>query len=193
MLQEADSGLTDLAMQGAQGRYAADNNLVVKFYMHPRMNRLRSEEEGRPIFEEMPYIQILTPGNKDSIIQRPASEMDKRRFAEHYRKFEARITEEAVEGTLLEEWPGVTRSQVEELRYFNIRTVEQLVNISDGNAQNIMGFQMLKAKAEKFLEMSAKEAELERQEELLARLEALEARNVELEAAFEEVEEVEED
>ncbi len=159
MPQEADMGITNMAMStSANPRYQGDEFLLVKFFLHPRLNTTKSAELGRPIYEEQPYIQIMQPGNKDSIVQRPASEMDKNRFAEHWRKYQSRETNEGVTGTLLEEWPGVTRSQCEELKYLNIRTVEQLANISDSNAQNIMGISLLKQKAAKYLEASKDEA-----------------------------------
>lgn len=152
MLQEADYGLTDTAFQNnSNNRFAGDNNLLVRFLMHPRMNQARSEEEGRPIFEEVPFIQIMIPGNKESQIFRPATKIDKNRFAEHYRKFEARIQDDAVEGTLLAEWPGITRSQVEELKFFNIKTVEQLASMSDGSGVAVMGINGLKQRAQEFL------------------------------------------
>jgi len=150
MLNEAEHGITDLAMNNS--RFHGDETLLVKFYKHPKENSAKSAEAGRPIFEEVPYIQIMTPGNKDSIVIRPATKMDKQRFAEHYRKFEAREDQEGIEGTLLEEWAGISRSQCEELKYLNIRTVEQLVAVSDANAQNVMGINFLKQKATKYLE-----------------------------------------
>jgi hypothetical protein len=151
-MQEADHGLTQMAMQGQQGRYAADNTLLVRFFKHPKLNDTRSAEEGRPIYEEIDYIQIMSPGNKDSIVQRPADAMDKQRFAEHYAKYQARGSDgEHLDGTPLEDWPGITRSQCEELKFFNIRTVEQILHTADSNAQNIMGFGLLKQKAEAYL------------------------------------------
>jgi hypothetical protein len=78
-----------------------------------------------------------------------------------------------VEGTLLEEWPAISRGQVEELKFLNIRTVEQLVGLSDANAQNIMGINGLKEKAKKYLEASEKEATAEKFAELEAKYEAL--------------------
>ena len=156
MLQEADNSLTNMAMNN--GRYQGDEFLLVKFFMHPRINQTKSAEEGRPIYVETPYIQIMQPGNKDSIVIRPATDMDKQRFAEHFKKFEARTDDDHVEGTLLEEWPGITRAQCEELRYLNIRTVEQLSGMSDSNAQNIMGIQILKQKATKYMESAKEEA-----------------------------------
>lgn len=183
---EAEYGLTESAFNGADGRYQGDETLLVKFFTHPKLDQNAAKAAGRPIFNDTHYIQIMQPGNKDSIIIRPAMEMDKQRFAEHYKKFLAREDQSAISGTLLEEWPGVTRSQVEELRYLNIRTVEQLAAVSDSNAQNIMGVQMLKTKAEKYLEASKEAhlaealAEKDKQiEQLMARMNALESSNIE--------------
>jgi hypothetical protein len=171
MRAEAEFGITDMAMNNS--RYHGDESLLVRFYTHPRKNLTKSEEENRPIFEDTTYIEIMQPGNKDSIIQRPATARDKQRFAQHFQRFEARVSDDQVEGTLLSEWPQVTRAQVEELRFLNIRTVEQLAVVSDSNAQNIMGIQMLKSKAQKYLEHADKEATAERFAELEAKYEAL--------------------
>lgn len=156
-MREANYGLTEQAFGGHNARYAADNTLLVRFYKTPMQNDAKSKEAGRPIFEEIDHIEIMQPGNKDSVVSRPATPMDKERFAEHWRKYQARIEDDHVEGTPLSEWPGVSRSQVEELRYLNIRTVEQLAAVSDSNAQKIMGVNLLKQKATAYLE-SAKEA-----------------------------------
>lgn len=176
---EADMGVTDLAMQSSSGRYRGDETLLVKFYTHPRLSGPKTQEAGRPIYEEVPYIEIIQPGNKDSIVRRPATARDKSRFAEHYRKFEARVDQDTVEGTPLEEWPMVTRSQVEELRFFNIRTVEQLASASDSNLSGMMGVAMLRQKANEYLERAestatAKQlAELQKKyDNLLARMDA---------------------
>ena len=186
MLQEAEYGITDLAMQQANGRYQGDEQLLVKFFKHAKLSQSKTKAEGRPVYEDLDYIQILQPGNKDSIVIRPATKMDKQRFAEHWRRYEARQDDEYVEGTILEEWSGITRSQVEELRYLNIRTVEQLANLSDSNAQNVMGVQALKAKAAKYLETAEKDATAEKFAELEAKYEALLAK---MESAEEEDEE----
>jgi len=170
-IMEAEHGLTDMAMNNS--RYHGDETLLVRFFKHPRRDIAQSEEQGRPIFSEVDYIEIMQPGNKDSIIRRPATDRDKDRFAEHYRKYQARATDEHIEGTPLEEWPAISRAQVEELRFLNIRTVEQLAGMADSNAQNIMGIQMLKSKASKFLQAAEKEATAEKFAELEAKYEAL--------------------
>ena len=191
-LQQAEYGTTELAMGGNQNRYLGDERLLVRFFPHPKLNQQMSAAMERPVFEDTDYIQIMQPGNKDSIIIRPAMDMDKTRFAEHYRKYKARKDQDHVEGTLLEEWPQITRSQCEELRFFNVRTVEQLINVSDTNAQGMMGFAALQASAIKFLDRltdqkSSRELEAklgEKQEQidaLMARLDALEADDTPLE------------
>ena len=172
-LQEADYGATDMAMTN-QSRFNGDETLLVKFYSHPRMDQTKSAEAGRPIYKDTDYIQIMTPGNKDSIVIRPVTEIDRNRFPEHYRKYKAREDQEAIEGTLLSEWPAVTRGQVAELQYLNIRTVEQLANVSDANSQNVMGIQILRQKAQNYLETSERQAAADTIAALQARLDALE-------------------
>src|SRR6056297_3549487 len=141
MLAEADMGMTSAAM----GNGAGDEQLLVRFYMHPKQNQTKSKEMGRPIFEDREYIEIIQPGNKDNIIRRPASQLDLQRFPEHYKKWKARQTDEVhVEGTLLSEWPGATKSQVSELQYLNVLTVEQLAGLADNHAQGMMGVNLLK-------------------------------------------------
>jgi hypothetical protein len=173
-MNEAMHDTTDLAMNN--GRHFGDSHLLVKFFMHPRIQQTKSAEEGRPIYKEEIYIQIMQPGNKDSIVIRPAMDMDKHRFAEHFRKFEARESQETVEGTLLDEWAGITRSQAEELKFMNVKTVEQLANMSDSNAQNVMGLNMLKQKANKFMETAEANATDEKFADLQAKFDSLVAK-----------------
>lgn len=109
---------------------------------------------------------------------RPATDMDKARFHAHFRKFMDRNQEDydGVSGMPLIEWPGVTRSQAEELRFFNVMTVEHLANMTDGNASKFMGIQALKIKAIKYLEVSKVEAAAEQLTASAARMETLEQR-----------------
>lgn len=183
-METADIGVDNMAQAvgqglGPQARYGADSALMVQFYKHPKMDQERSKEEGRPIFKEVDFVRIMSPGNKENIIERQATDLDKARFVMQYQRYQAN-EEQGVEGTPLEEWPQITRSQVEELRYFNVRTVEQLVEMSDSNAQKFMGIQAMKQKAEEFLgaaKAPATQAELEQAntqiEQLRAQLDAV--------------------
>ena len=172
-MAEADYSMTQAAFQSDNGRFLADDRLLVRFFMKPWLDQAKSDAEKRPIYVEREYIEIRTPGNKDNVVCRPATHMDKDRFAEHYRKFKAREDQEAIEGTLLAEWPGITRSQCEELRFMNIKTVEQLATAPDNAAGRIMGFHGLKAKASKFLEAAASNATSEALAEAHRRIDEL--------------------
>lgn len=184
-IAEASMSESMMALDNQTNRYKGDENLLVRFYTQADMNHAKTREEGRPIFEDVAFIQIMTPGNKENIIKRKASTIDINRFPEHYRKYKAREDQEAVSGTRLEEWPGITRSMCQELKYYNILTVEHLAEVSDGNSAQIMGFQALKTKAKAYLAASKDEATAEaltlantRIDQLIARIEAMEAGNV---------------
>jgi hypothetical protein len=152
-MQEADMSMTSMALS-QQGGQAGDETLLVRFYINPKKDREKSLLAGRDIYTDTPYISIMQPGNKDSVIIRPASKLDKNRFPRHWDAFNTRQVEELIEGTPLSQWPAMSPAQVEELKFLNVRTVEQLVAMSDTNSQGFMGISQLKERARKFLEFS---------------------------------------
>ncbi len=136
---EADYGMTENAFLGGEpnARYAEDSKLFVTFFKHPRENKAQSLEQGRPIYQEVDYVRIMVPGDKDSVVVRPARELDKQRFAKQFAAYE-QGEKEYQEGMPLKAWPMVTRGQVEELKYFGIHTVEQLAELADIHVQMFM-------------------------------------------------------
>jgi hypothetical protein len=164
-LQEAEYDMTEMAashMNGINhyGPQDGDQKLAVRFTMRPKQNMHRSKEEGRPIFEEQEYVEIAVPGNKDSVVIRPATERDITRFPKHYEAFKARTDQDVLDGTPLSAWPMVTRAQVEEMAFFKVRTVEQLAQMSDGDSQKFMGLNTLRERARVFLEDADKKKPL---------------------------------
>jgi hypothetical protein len=135
----------------AAGLEAAPEPVFVRFGLHPKQNQEKTAEAGRPIFDDVEYVEIMVPGDKQNMIHRPVTARDRARFPRQYAAWKENKTV-AQTGTPLEEWSGISRSQVEELRFFNVRTVEQLAGISDGNATNIGPIQALKAKALDFVD-----------------------------------------
>lgn len=152
-----DYGATELAMQGNNARYAGDNRLLVQFHVLPMIDDVRSAEEGRPIYKDVDHVRIMQPGNKESIVDRPVTEMDIARFRQQYDNWKSG-QEELIEGTPLEAWPEITRAQVEEMRYFNVRTVEQLADMADAHAQKFMGINALRKAARLYRDRAAKNA-----------------------------------
>lgn len=131
----------------------ADRSLVVRFTLEARPDAEKSVEAGRAIYRDREYISILIPGDKTLSVFRPTIPSDKNRFPRQYAAFK-NSQGESIIGTPLIGWPQVTEAQRKELDYFNIRTVEQLANVADGFASNMMGVQALKQAAQKFIAQS---------------------------------------
>ena len=150
----------------ADSRFALDSKLYVQFYSRPMLQAGESKLADRPIYKDVVHVRIYVPGDKLSIIDRVASDDDLQRFPEHYGKFKAGQGDEVV-GTRLEVIPWMSRSKVEEYRYFQIHTVEQLASASDSVGQKFVGFQTDREKAKKYLEQTtgtdARVSELEKQ------------------------------
>ncbi len=152
-LQEADLVVTELANQDPNNRFHSDAHLLVQFYEGSRHNRIASAEAGRPMYDDHPYIRIMVPGNRSNVVDRPVREADKRRFKQYWDAWTAgRQNEES--GTPLSAWPAMSKAQIEELGFFNIRTVEQLANINDAELQKFSGLLVLKQKAKAFMDLA---------------------------------------
>ena len=153
-------------MMETDSRFAMDSKLYVQFYSRPVLHNVKSTAAGRPIYIDVDHVKIIVPGDKLNIIDRVASDDDKRRFAAHYEKYTAGRGEDVI-GTRLDVVPWMSRSKVEEYKYFKVLTVEQLADASDEVGQKFPGFQMDKARAKKFLEATtgtdARVSELEKQ------------------------------
>ena len=99
--------------------------------------------------------------------------------------FKARIESGEAEketGTPLEEYPAISRSQVEELKFFNVHTVEALANKTDGNALDMRHGKSMKDKAAKWLLIAGDAAAAQK---LQAENEAKDKRISDLEAKLE--------
>jgi hypothetical protein len=131
----------------------ADKNLAVRFYLHPLQNDEETEKQHRPIFNDVEFIEIRVRGDKNNTVQRPARDDDKRRFRDAYKAFQAG-EEQALSGTPLKEWPSMTKSMLEELKYMGFFTVEQLAGATDGVCSKFAGLMTWKQKAQLFLEFA---------------------------------------
>jgi hypothetical protein len=141
------------------GDFSRENDnrgVYARFYYAPVKNEEASAAEGRPVFVDKEFIEIIAAGNSTNIVGRKATDMDKRRFSKEYSLFKSGDDEQMV-GTPLTEVPWITRSQVEELMYRKIRTLENLAELSDGMI-NAPGMYELKRKAEAWLKKASEAA-----------------------------------
>lgn len=153
-LQEAGFDMTAGAFTKAN---EADKKLLVQFGMYPHEDTMASEKEGRPIFTDKLYIMIMVPGDKESIVHRPAWDKDFQRFPEQYAAFKNKQNQNVASGTPLRLATWITLAQTKELEYFNVYTLEQLASMPDSQAHKFQGIQKLKQLANDFL-VAAKEA-----------------------------------
>lgn len=128
-----------------------DRALHVHFDLHPQIQQEESAKQGRPIYKDVEYVQIMSPGDPKSVVHREVREDDRYRFQDRYRAFKEN-RQDILDGTPLAAWGLVTKSQIEELAYFKVRTVEQLASLSDLGAQNIGPVLKLREAARDFVE-----------------------------------------
>lgn len=162
-MSELDNeGFTQLAM-GTDLQAAAagpvNHGLFVRFYFESVQDNVKSLEAGRPIFKETEYVRIMVPGDKSSIIERPTRigmhpAHDNHKFAAEYAAFKQGAKEQDL-GTPLKEWPAMSKSQVQEMEYFNVHSVEQLASMQDAHVQKFPGLVQLREQAKTYLEVAA--------------------------------------
>jgi hypothetical protein len=184
---EADYGTTAFAFDQERGRAnTEDDKLIVNFQLMPHPDQEASLKEGRPIFKMKEYVTIMVPGDKNNIVNRPVWKgRDDMRFARQYAAFKNNQSQEA-DGTPLEQVAWITRNQVEELKHFHVKTLEQLANLADVHAQRFMGINSMRTRARDQIaaakeqaplaqlraEVTKREDQIKQQNELIAKLEA---------------------
>lgn len=125
--------------------YRTADNAALRIWRDVAKNNFLSEKHGRPIFDEVTYVEVITPGSNGAT---PVFEV-KRVFAKeakhdgpllgtNYAKYEQYIVqfekgEDAVgmSGTPLAEWPEISRSMAASLHAMNIFSVEALSSVPD--------------------------------------------------------------
>lgn len=143
-----------------------------RFFLEPVHMAFKSEQAGKPIYEDREYVQIITPGIAKS---QPIEEVNadhKRRWPREYQIFQDGL-EEPIDGTPLEQWTPMTPAMCLMLKAMHIRTVEELAGITDTVLQDIgMGGRQFRDRAKAYVEATETEAPLQA---AIARAEAAEA------------------
>lgn len=162
----------------AESAEKGEDNCIPHFFFRPIQNKKKTEEEGRPIFDEIPYIEIIIPGDKSARHITKVKDEHQRRFPVAWAEF-VRTNEETYGGGMpVEDWPYLTRGQVMEMRALGLHTVESIANLSDAGLQKIgTGARELQERARQHLQ-----PQTETETELRKRLSELEAQVRELEA-----------
>jgi hypothetical protein len=158
---------------GGTGR--REDNVLARIYWNHIHDQKASDEAGHPVFVDVPYIEIMIPGNSKDIVNREITDRDKMRFPAVWQAFQEN-RQGIVQGIPIEEMP-LTSRQVAILRHMGVLTVEALAGLGDDKFSMEVTREM-RARAQEFLEggaLAAKVAEKDREiDELRARLDQLE-------------------
>jgi len=137
------------------------SDVWVKFEKRAVHMTFKSEQEGRPIYEDRDFVSIRNPGSMDNVV-REAREADKEKYATQWARYVAN-QEQVQDGTPIEEWPALTASQREELKYLKVCTVEAIAGLSDAQAQRLgAGYMSLREKAKAYLDNAKDSAAAQR-------------------------------
>src|SRR6266567_3047699 len=108
---------SDLNNPEFAGAKDPDRALHVVFYTKPVKNEFESERQARPIFANVDFVRITTPGNVLSIMDMPARSDHQQRFPRQWHAYKTRTDPGAQQsGTPITEWPRITPAQAEELK-----------------------------------------------------------------------------
>lgn len=142
-------------------QHGTDAGLYASFYMESVKDEEASLKEGRVIYRDVEYVKVMIPGDKNTVVCRPVchnfqgmTPPDTQRWPNQYQAFKNQQVQ-VNEGTPLEHWAPISRSQAMSLKAVNIHTVEHLAGVSDANLHNLgMGARDLREKAIAFLEQA---------------------------------------
>lgn len=131
-----------------------DESLYVLFYMSFLQNQVKSEAEGRPIYDDCEFVKIFSPGDRNNVVDRPVRPSDRLRFPKQWAMFQTDKNSAQISGTPLAQWPIVSRAMAEELKYLGFTTVEQIAEARDDVVGKMMGMRDLKNKAIAYIEIA---------------------------------------
>lgn len=145
---------------GSAGARPGDEKLLVLFKPGSLENKAKSLIAGAPQFDDVDFIVIMAPGEKDPIFEGKVRETDKSRFSRAWEAYKQK-REAPVNGMPIEQWPLISAARVSELKAVGVPTVEALANVTDERLRNLgMGARDLRQKAIDFLAAAKSSAPL---------------------------------
>lgn len=174
-------------------KFVTPDGNALRIWKEPVKNPAASERAGRPLFDEVTYVEVISPGSPGSS---PVFELERVFNTEtglppvrshHYEKYAGQV--EAFQrnefnadmtGTALTEWPEISRTMAASLNAQGVYTVEALSNLPD-NRLGVVGpdGRTWRTKAAAWLEnvkdsgaATRYAAELQREREVSAQLRA---------------------
>lgn len=150
--------MSDIVEPGTTPANVNKGNAMAKFYTADVKDEAASSAKGRYVGRKVDMVRIIIPGDKHNIVERRVRENDKERWPKAYEAFR-RMEDYVPDGTIIDTWPMLSRAQVEDLKYMNIFTVEQIADLPDDKLGSIgLGGRMMRKHAQAFIETSKRGA-----------------------------------
>jgi hypothetical protein len=146
------------------------------FYKKALPNNFRTEQEGRPIFDDVDMVKIYISGDSHNVIDTLVREDHKQRFPREWMNYMNKNGNDPhLSGTPLSQWPLITVAQAEELKALKFFTVENVAAASDAQLQRLgmtagMSPHAFRDRAVNFLKVAKDEADVSKNEEQIRTL-----------------------
>ncbi len=166
-----------------------DDMLSVEFYDYEELDTHTYKTTGEKKYKAIcPFVRISIPGNKDTIIERPAEGRDAVKWPRQWARYQMETGRAAnpsdVPGWPIEEWLELVEDEKRMLKHLRFYTVEQVAGASLSQIQVIgMGGQGLVQRAKKAIqerngakvneEVARRDAEIAELKDNMARLMAM--------------------
>jgi hypothetical protein len=141
-----------------------DTGVIVRFYKKMEEQTYITKETG--VYTEKPvdYINIVVRGNDKMEVDRPVSDVDKRRFAKSWADYQAGRQAES-RGTPLDQLPGgMTPREIVHFHSLNVFTIEDLALVTDQHISSLgTGARERRSKAQAVVAGRQQSSETERQ------------------------------
>lgn len=146
--------------------------VIPMFFIESVPDEVASASAGRPIFRDEERVEIIFPGNPHTRPVKIVTDVERMKWPDQYKAFKAG-QDVALDGTPIEEWPRLKRSQVLELKAVGFFTIESIAAMSDLAMQRIgLGGRQLAELAKAFLDDAERNKLNEQQNAVINRQDA---------------------
>jgi hypothetical protein len=151
------SGIKRMGDWGGVVQYGpGDSSMIVMFYLKPVINPSQSDANNRPTYDDKIFVRIHPPGERLNIVDRPATDNDKKRFPVQWMQFRENAPQET-SGTPIDMLFPSTPSVSAALKASGVHTVEQCAELSAHAIETIgMGAQQWVNTAHRYLQVANK-------------------------------------
>lgn len=121
------------------------SGLRVRFFHEARLNPVKTEKEGRQIWDNVEMVEIIVPDqelggyDRNSRVVHKVDATHRRRFPREYEEFKTQTQQWSGEGMPLTLWAPLTAAKVKELAGLGIHTVEELAKADLPETEQVWG------------------------------------------------------